>query len=158
MAEISRENIEIDIPIDLSGPGVHVLDRFVDSHREAGSSRLSPHETNSMAFEKQLESTGIPRKGDSNYQVLAPTFAMVARRKERTHRPTVTPNKTCSANFYRCVKRRVGRSLKRAHCKRNLVTAGKQAYINYLELKAVFLALKVRSELCTTIWTGPQAE
>ena len=28
---------------------------------------------------------------------------------------------------YRCIKRRVGRSLKRAHCKRNLVLSGKQA-------------------------------
>ena len=80
-----------------------------------------------MAFEKQLESTGIPREDYSSSQVLAPTLTMVAGRKECPHRPTTTPSKTCSANFYRRIKRRVGRSLKRAYCKRNLVVTRKQA-------------------------------
>ena len=40
--------------------------------------------------------------------------------------PTTTPSKTCSADIYRRIKRRVGRSLKRVHCKRDLVGAGKQ--------------------------------
>ena len=39
----------------------------------------------------------------------------------------ITPSKTCSAHIYRRIKRRVGRSLKRVHCKRVLVGAGKQA-------------------------------
>ena len=34
---------------------------------------------------------------------------------------------TCSANIYRRIKRRVGRSLRQAHCKRNLVPSRKQA-------------------------------
>ena len=33
---------------------------------------------------------------------------------------------TCSANLYRCIKRRVGCSLKRVHCKGNLVSSRKQ--------------------------------
>ena len=41
-------------------------------------------------------------------------------------RSTITPAKTCSADIYRRIKRRVGRSLKRAHCKGNLVTSRKQ--------------------------------
>ena len=52
---------------------------------------------------------------------------MVARRGQCSHRPTLTPNKVCSANLYRRIKRRVGRSLKRAHCKGFLVSARKQA-------------------------------
>ena len=36
------------------------------------------------------------------------------------------PHKTCSANLYRRIKRRVGRSLKRTHCKRFVVPTGKQ--------------------------------
>ena len=40
---------------------------------------------------------------------------------------TGQPYKTCSANLYRPIKRRVGRSLKRVHCKRNLVPVRKQA-------------------------------
>ena len=50
---------------------------------------------------------------------------MVAGRR-RSHRPTTTPSTACSANLYRRIKRRVGRSLKRVHCQRNLVPTGKQ--------------------------------
>ena len=97
---------------DLSGPGVHVLYRFVNSHRKASSSGPTSYETHSVAFEKQLESTGISREGDPNPEVPAPPFTMVARKRQCTHRPTITPNKTCSANLYRHIKRRVGRSLR----------------------------------------------
>ena len=54
-------------------------------------------------------------------------LTMVTRRRQRSLGPTVTPNKTCSATLYRCIKRRVGHLLKRIHCQRSLVTAGKQA-------------------------------
>ena len=65
-------------------------------------------------------------KGDSNTKVLAPTFTMVAARGQWPLRPTFTPNKTCSANLYRRINRRVGCSLKQTHCKRHLVPSGKQ--------------------------------
>ena len=51
---------------------------------------------------------------------------MVAGGKQCSSRSTITPSKTCSANLYRRIKRRVGRSLKRAHCKGNLVSSRKQ--------------------------------
>ena len=51
---------------------------------------------------------------------------MVAGGKQCSPRSTIAPLTTRSANFQRCVKRRVGRSLKRAHCKRVLVSARKQ--------------------------------
>ena len=38
----------------------------------------------------------------------------------------MTPSKTCSADIYGCIKRMVGHSLKRAHCKGNLVPSRKQ--------------------------------
>ena len=52
---------------------------------------------------------------------------MVATRGQRSYRPTITPNKACSTNIYRHIKRRVGRSLKRTHCKRVMVPTRKQA-------------------------------
>ena len=52
---------------------------------------------------------------------------MVARSKQCVTRSTITSNKTCSANIYRRIKRRVGCSLKRTHCKRFLVGTGKQS-------------------------------
>ena len=80
-----------------------------------------------MPSQKQLEGTGVTRKSDPNLQVPAPPFAMVSKRRQCTLRPTITVNKTCSANIYRHINRRVGRSLKQAHTKRNLVRFGKQA-------------------------------
>ena len=110
----------------LSGPAVHVSDRFTNSHREAGSPRPPLYEANTVTSEKQLESTRNTRKGHSNTQVPAPTLTMVSGGKQCASRSTITPNKTCSANLYRCIKRKVGRSLKRTNCKRVLVSARKQ--------------------------------
>ena len=58
------------------------------------------------------------------------------------------PSKTCSAIVYRCIKRRLGRSLKQSHCKGNLVPARKQATHKLPELMAVFLDLKEFQNLC----------
>ena len=127
VAEPSRENAETAIPTGLAGPGIHVLDRFTNSYRKASSSRATLYETHSVASQKQLEGTRITRKGDPIPQVPAPPFTMVAEGGQCTYRPTITPNITCSANFYRLINRRVGCSLSRAHCKRNLVPSGKQA-------------------------------
>ena len=41
-------------------------------------------------------------------------------------RSTITPTKTCSADIYRRIKRRMGRSLKQTHGKGNLVPSRKQ--------------------------------
>ena len=72
---------------------------------------------------------------------------MVAGGKQCASRSTITPTKTCSADLYRHIKRRVGRSVKRTHCKGNLVPSRKQLHINHLELKVVFLALKEFQDL-----------
>ena len=114
VAEPSKENAETAI-------------RFTNSYRKASSSWPTSYETHSVASQKQLEGTRITRKGDLNPQVPAPPFTMVAEGRQCTYRPTITPSKTCSANICRGINRRVGRSLRRAHCKRNLVPSGKQA-------------------------------
>ena len=127
VAEPSRENTNTTFTTGLSSPAVHVLDRSVNGHRETSSPRPFTHETHTVASQKQLESTGIPGKGYSSTQIPAPTFTVVARRKQCASRSAITPHTACSANFYRRIKRRVGRSFKRVHCKRVLVSAGKQA-------------------------------
>ena len=80
-----------------------------------------------MASQKQLEGSRISRKDCPSTKDPAPSLAVVAKRRQCASRSTVTPGKACAANFYRRIKRRVGRSLKRVHCKRILVCAGKQA-------------------------------
>ena len=127
MAEPSGQNSRNTFTSILSCLTVHVSDRFANSHRETSSPRLTTHETHTVASQKQLGGTRITRKGDPNPQVPAPPLTMVATRRQRSHRPTITPNKACSTNLYRCIKRRVGRSLQRMHCKMILVPTRKQA-------------------------------
>ena len=111
----------------LSGPAVHVLDRFANSNRKTSSSRPVTHEAYTMASQKQLENTRISGESNTYPHLSASSSAVVAGRTQRPHRPAVTPHKTCYSDLYRRIKRRVGHSLKRAHCKRNLVLARKQA-------------------------------
>ena len=126
LAKSPRKDTRAVSTSDLSGPAVHVPDRSTNSHRKASLPRSVTHETHPMASQKQLESTGISRKGHPCTKITPPTLKMVARRKQRSTRSTITPVKTCSADLYRRIKGRVGRSLKQAHCKRFLVGAREQ--------------------------------
>ena len=62
VAEPSRKDTITTITTGLSGLAVHVLDRFVNPHREASSSRSTTYETHTVASQKQLESTRVTRK------------------------------------------------------------------------------------------------
>ena len=93
---------------------------------KASPPRSTSYETRTVALEEQLEGTRITRKGDTRSQIAPPPPKVVAGRKQCASRSTITPSKKCSADIYRRIKRRVGRSLKRAHCKGNLVTSRKQ--------------------------------
>ena len=130
------------ITTGLSGPAVHVPDRSLDSHRKTSSPRPVTHEAHPMASQKQLAGTRITREGDPNTQISAPTPSLVVGGKQYTPRSTITPIKTCSANFYRRVKRRLGRSLKRAHCKRVLVITGDKAAYKLSGTKSSLSGLK----------------
>ena len=50
----------------------NVCNKVTDSHRKASSLRPAPHETHRVVLEKQLEGTGIPRKGDPHTKVTPP--------------------------------------------------------------------------------------
>ena len=107
----------------VSGSTVHVSHWPPHSNGKASSLRAITHETHTVALEKQLEDPRVSGKGDSGSQVPPPPSRVVAGGRQCTPRATFTPSKTCSANFYRRIKRRVGRSLRRVHCKGNLVPA-----------------------------------
>ena len=127
VAKPSGQNTSTFVATGLSDLAVHVPDRSSNSHRKAGSPRPTTHEIHTVASQKQLEGTRIFREDYPSTKVPVPALTMVARGKQCASRSTITPSKTCSANFYRRIKRRVGGSLKRVHCKRVLVGAGKQA-------------------------------
>ena len=80
-----------------------------------------------MASQEQLEGTRSPGEDNPHSKVTPPTPEMVAGGRQCCYRSTLTPTRACSANFYRCIKRRVGCTLKRAYGKGKLVTPGKQA-------------------------------
>ena len=88
--------------------------------------RVTPHETHTMALEKQLEGPRVTGKGDPGPQIPPPPSNVVAGGKQCASRSTITPSKTCSANLYRCIKRRVGRSLRQTHCKGTVVPTREQ--------------------------------
>ena len=79
-----------------------------------------------MAPQKQLECPRITGRGDLCSQVAPPTSKVVAGGTQYAPSSTITPTEACSADLYRCIKRRVGCSLKLTHCKVNLVPSRKQ--------------------------------
>ena len=110
----------------VSSPELHVLDRLTNCHGKAGSYGQITHEAHTMASEEQLKSTGISGEDHPHSKITPPTFKVVVGGKQCCHRTTPTPSGTCVTNLYRRIKRRVGRSLKRARDKRKLVTPRKQ--------------------------------
>ena len=103
-----------------------------NSHRKASQLRSTSYETHSVAFEEQLEGTGITRKGDTHSEVIPPPLKVVAGGTQCASKSTIAPSKTCSADIYR---RRVGSSLKRMHCKGVLVPSRKQVAHKLLGIK-----------------------
>ena len=126
LADLNRQDIVNSVRFGVPGPAVHVPYRTSNSHRKASPSSLTSYETHTVALEEQLEGIRITRKGDTCSQVAPPPLTVVAGGKQCAPRSTITPTKTCSADIYRRIKRRVGRSLKRTHCKGNLVPSRKQ--------------------------------
>ena len=100
------------------------------------------HETHTVALEKQLEGPKITGKGDTGSQVSPPPSKVVAGGKQCATRSTITPSKTCSADLYRRINRRVGRSLGRPHCKRNLVPFREQVTHKPLRAKGCISSSK----------------
>ena len=69
------------VPTGLSGPAVHVHDRFTHGHGKASSPRSSTHETYTMASQEQLENTRITGKSDPYSQLCTLTYNGGSRKK-----------------------------------------------------------------------------
>ena len=136
LADLDRQDQNNTVGYSLPGLTSHVPHRSTHSNIKASPLRATTHETHTVALEKQLEGPRITGKGDPCPQVPPPPSKVVAGGKQCATRSTITPSKTCSANFYRRIKRRVGRSLRRAHCKGNLVPSTKQAAHKLLRAKS----------------------
>ena len=126
VAKPTGKDTRTHLPTGLFSAGTDVLNRTANRDGETSPPRQTSHEAHSVASQKKLENTGILTQTDPTAQISAPSLTMVAAGRQRSHRPATTPSTACSANLYRRIKRRVGRSLKRVYCQRNLVPSGKQ--------------------------------
>ena len=126
LADLDRQDQINTVGSGVPGPTIHVPHRFTHSNRKTSPLRATTHETHTVALEKQLEGPRITGQSDSGPQVPPPPSKVVTGGKQCATRSTITPSKICSANIYRRIKRRVGHSLRRAHCKGNLVPTGEQ--------------------------------
>ena len=134
LADLDRQNQINTVGSGMPGPTVDVPHRSTHSNRKTSPPRATSHEDHTVALEKQLEGPRVTRKGDPGPQLPPPTSQVMAGGKQCATRSTITPSKTCSAN--RRIKRRVGRSLRQAHCKGNLVPSRKQVAHKPLRAKS----------------------
>ena len=104
LSGLDRQDPVNSVRSGVSGPTVHVPHRSSHSNRKASPPRATPHEAHTVAFEKHLEGPRITRQGDPGPQVAPPPPKVVAGGKQCAYRLTITPSKTCSANFYRRIK------------------------------------------------------
>ena len=126
LADLDRQDQINTVGSGMPGPKIHVPHRSTHSNRKTSPLRATTHETHTVALEKQLEGPRVTGKGDPGPQIPPPPSKVVAGGKQCAYRSTITPSKTCSANLYRRIKRRVGRSLRRAHCKGTVVPTREQ--------------------------------
>ena len=126
LADLDRQDQINTVGSNMPGPEIHVPHRSTHSNRKTSPLRATTHETHTVALEKQLEGPRIIRKGDPCSQIRPPSSKVVAGGGQCATRSTITPSRACSANIYRRIKRRVGRSLRRVHCKGNLVPTREQ--------------------------------
>ena len=136
LAGLDRQDQINNVGSGMPGPEIHVPIRSPHSNRETSPLRATPYETHTVALEKQLEGPRVTGKGDPGPQVPPPPSKVVAGGKQCATRSTITPSKTCSADLYRRIKRRVGRSLGQPHCKRNLVPSREQVTHKPLRAKS----------------------
>ena len=113
MADPTSKNKRPHDQSSVSRLKTNVVNRITDSHREANALRPVTHETHTVTFQKQLEGSRDTGKDFPYSEVTPPTSEMVTGGKQCVSRSTITPTKTCTANLYRRIKRRVGHSLAR---------------------------------------------
>ena len=141
-----RSNTRNIVTTGLSGPAVHVFDRFTNSHRKASSSRPTLYETHTVASQKQLEGTRVTRKGDSN--TLYPHLQWWLQEDNVVTGQPLHPIKHALQIFTDASKEGWGAHLNEHTARGTWSLPKSKLHINYLELKAVFLALKEFHDLC----------
>ena len=135
------------LPTGLFSTGADVLNRPANRYREASSSRQTTHEAHSVAPQKELENTGILRKTDPSAQISASSQWWLEEDNVLTGQP-LHPLQHALQIFTDASKEGWGAHLNEYIAKGTWSLPESKLHINYLELKAVFLALKQFQKLC----------
>ena len=141
-AEPPGQNTETAIPTGLSGLAAYFLERFTNSHRKASLPRPAAYETHTVTSQKQLEGTGITRKVIPIPRSLHPHLQWWLKEDNVLTGQPLHPIKHALQIFTDTSKEGWGRSLLRAHCKRNLVSSGKQSAYKLAGTKRSLSSLK----------------
>ena len=120
---------------DLPSQEVHVSDRPSYSNRKTGAPRQTSYEAYSVAPQKTLEGPRITGKGDSSSKDSPPAPTMVDQGDKCLARSTSAPSKDASKEGW-------GAHLGDFTASSTCSVPESQLHINFLELKAVLLALK----------------
>ena len=121
---------------NLFGQAVHVSHRAPYGNRETGMGRSPPHETHSVASEATLACPREFGKSYSNSPLPPLTSRLVAGRGQYSQGSALAPPSTRSADIYRRLKRRLGRTLRGVHGKRHLVRTRKLSPHQFLGVKS----------------------
>ena len=104
--------------------------------------RQTSYEAYSVAPQKTLEGPRITGKGDSGSKDSPPAPTMVDQGDKCLARSTSAPSASCHSNLYRCLKRRLGCSLRRLHSKRHLVSSRKSTAYKFPGTKGCLAGTK----------------
>ena len=136
-------------PEQLYSQTVHVIDRTAYSHRKASLVGTSLYEAHPVALETPLACPRGARKDHTSSPFSPSTPKLVVGRAQHSEGPAITPSTTRSSTVYRHLKRRLGRTIRGNSTARGAwSTIESRLQINFLELKAVLLALKSFELLC----------
>ena len=133
---------------NLFGQAVHVSHRAPYGNRKTGMGRSPPHETHSVASEATLACPREFGKSYSNPPLSPPTSRLVAGGEQYSQGSALAPPSTRSADIYRRLKQRLGRTLRGSTARGLWSEPENRLHINFLELKAVVLALKSFEHRC----------
>ena len=95
-----------------------------------------------MAPEASLAGAGSPGEGNSDPHVTPSSFGLVVGRQQCASGSALAPSSARSSSLYRRFKRRLGRSLRRSHCKRSLVRARRKTPYKFSGAESSFLGPK----------------
>ena len=112
-------------PEQLHSQTVHVTDRSAHGNGETGLVGSPSYEAHPVALEATLARSGGSRKGHSIAPVSSSSPRLVVGREQCTAGSASASSAARSAVVYRCLKRRLGCSLRGLHCQRHLVRTRK---------------------------------